>query len=280
MTVITALIADDEPLLRHHLDRSLAEVWPELEIVATCGDGQQALDQITTLQPDVVFLDIRMPELDGMAVAKALSQPHPQSNKKPSVLSKPQNRYQPLVVFVTAYDEYAIKAFEHNAVDYLLKPLNEDRLAACCEKLKQRLESIQQIDNHLSVASQTPDINQLLAHISQLPPKPSQYLSWIKASRGEDIHLISVNEVLYFKAEEKYVSIYTDDNCEYLIRTPIKELLTQLDPEEFWKIHRSTVVRVASIEKVSKDFTGRMFVTMQQHKLPVSRAQQSLFKGM
>lgn len=264
MTVITALIADDEPLLRHHLDRSLAEVWPELEIVANCGDGQQALEQITTLQPDVVFLDIRMPELDGMAVAKALS----------------KNDHQPLVVFVTAYDEYAIQAFEHSAVDYLLKPLNEDRLAACCEKLKQRFKSTHQADQHFSLTNQAPDINQLLAHISQLTPKPSSYLSWLKASRGEDIHLISVNEVLYFKAEEKYVSIYTDDNCEYLIRTPIKELLTQLDPEEFWKIHRSTVVRVASIEKVSKDFTGRMFVTMQKHKLPVSRAQQNLFKGM
>lgn len=268
MTAITAIIADDEPLLRHHLDRCLAEVWPELDIVAACGDGQQALEQIITLQPDVVFLDIRMPELDGMAVAKALNQP------------RHHTQHQPFIVFVTAYDEYAIKAFEHNAVDYLLKPLNEDRLAACCEKLKQRLESIQHVDNNLSVASQTPDIRQLLAHISQLTPAKTPYLRWLRASRGEDIHLISVNDVLYFKAEEKYVSIYTDENCEYLIRTPIKELLPQLDPEEFWKIHRSTVVRVASIEKVSKDFTGRMFITVQQHKLPVSRAQQSLFKGM
>ena len=257
MKHITAMIADDEPLLRHHLNRSLAEVWPELDIIATCGDGKQALDKIIDLKPDVVFLDIRMPELDGMAVAKELN----------------QHAYQPLVVFVTAYDEYAINAFEQNAVDYLLKPLNEDRLEACCDKLKQRLRQ-------LKTENQTPDINQLLAHISQFTSKQTSYLTWIRASRGEDIHLISVDDVLYFKADEKYVSIYTNENGEYLIRTPIKELLTQLNPDQFWKIHRSTVVRVAAIEKVSKDFAGRMFVTLQQQTLPVSRAQQSLFKGM
>ncbi|MGF1910958.1 LytTR family DNA-binding domain-containing protein [Vibrio kasasachensis] len=257
MTSITAIIADDEPLLRHHLDRSLAEVWPDLEIVASCSDGKQALENITLLKPDVVFLDIRMPELDGMAVANEIK----------------QQSHQPLVVFVTAYDEYAIKAFEQNAVDYLLKPLNESRLEACCAKIKQRL-------THQSSQSPSPDLSQLLSQLNQLAPLTPQYLTWIKASRGEDIHLISVNEVLYFKAEEKYVSIYTDDNCEYLIRTPLKELLMQLDPEHFWKIHRSTVVKVAAIEKVSKDFTGRMFVKMLGHKLPVSRAQQSLFKGM
>ncbi|EGU46967.1 response regulator [Vibrio ichthyoenteri ATCC 700023] len=257
MTSFTAIIADDEALLRHHLDKSLAEVWPELDVVASCSDGQQALTEIIMLKPDVVFLDIRMPELDGMSVAKALR----------------KNDYQPLVVFVTAYDEYAIQAFEHNAVDYLLKPLNEDRLESCCDKLKQRLK-------RQTIAHPTPDISQLLTHISQLSSPQPQYLTWLKASHGEDIHLISVSDVIYFKAEEKYVSIYTDENREYLIRTPLKELLTQLNPEEFWKIHRSTVVRVAAIEKVSKDFTGRMFVLMQQHKLPVSRAQQSLFKGM
>ncbi len=257
MTSITAIIADDEPLLRHHLDRSLAEVWPDLEIIASCGDGKQALEKITELKPDVVFLDIRMPELDGMAVAKALN----------------QHSNQPLIVFVTAYDEYAISAFEHSAIDYLLKPLNEVRLEVCCAKVKQRLA-------HQQAQNTTPDLSQLLSQLSHLAPITPQYLTWIKASRGEDIHLISVNDVLFFKAEEKYVSIYTDDNSEYLIRTPLKELLAQLDPEQFWKIHRSTVVKIAAIEKVSKDFTGRMIVKMLEHKLPVSRAQQSLFKGM
>lgn len=255
MKTITAIIADDEPLLRHHLDRSLADLWSELEVVDMCGDGVQALEKIAQHQPDVVFLDIRMPELDGLAVAKELS----------------RLAQQPLVVFVTAYDEYAIQAFEQNALDYLLKPINEERLERCCKKLQQRLSS--------NSNQQAPDINQLLAQISQLTPKREQYLSWLKASQGDDIHLIAVNDVLYFKAEEKYVSIYTDEN-EYLIRTPLKELLSQLDPEQFWKIHRSTVVRVAAIDKVSKDFTGRMFVKMLNHKLPVSRAQQSLFKGM
>ncbi|ROV59006.1 DNA-binding response regulator [Vibrio ponticus] len=255
MKTNTAIIADDEPLLRHHLDRSLADIWSDLEVVAMCGDGVQALEKIARLQPDVVFLDIRMPELDGLAVAKELN----------------RLAQQPLMVFVTAYDEYAIQAFEQNAVDYLLKPINEERLERCCQKLQQRLNT----NNN----QQAPDINQLLAQISQLTPKREQYLSWLKASQGDDIHLIAVNDVLYFKAEEKYVSIYTGES-EYLIRTPLKELLTQLDPEQFWKIHRSTVVRVAAIDKVSKDFTGRMFVKMLNHKLPVSRAQQSLFKGM
>ncbi|OLQ94239.1 DNA-binding response regulator [Vibrio ponticus] len=255
MKTITAIIADDEPLLRHHLDRSLADLWSELEVVAMCGDGAQALEKIAQHQPDVVFLDIRMPELDGLAVAKELN----------------RLAQQPLMVFVTAYDEYAIQAFEQNAVDYLLKPINEERLERCCQKLQQRLST--------NSNQQAPDINQLLAQISQLTPKREQYLSWLKASQGDDIHLIAVNDVLYFKAEEKYVSIYTDES-EYLIRTPLKELLSQLDPEQFWKIHRSTVVRVAAIDKVSKDFTGRMFVKMLNHKLPVSRAQQSLFRSM
>lgn len=255
MNSITAIIADDEPLLRHHLDKSLSEVWPDLEIVATCGDGKQALEKIAQYTPDIVFLDIRMPELDGMAVAKQLV----------------QLEQQPLVVFVTAFDQYAINAFEQNALDYLLKPINEERLEHCCQKLQQHL--------HAKSNKQAPDINHLLAQISQLTPKQQQYLRWIKAAQGDDIHLISTNDVLYFKAEEKYVSIYTDES-EYLIRTPIKELLQQLDPDLFWKIHRSTVVRVAAIDKVTKDFTGRMYVKMAGHKLAVSRAQQGLFKGM
>ncbi|GAB2658361.1 LytTR family DNA-binding domain-containing protein [Vibrio panuliri] len=252
---ITAVIADDEPLLRHHLNNSLADVWPDLEIVAICSDGQQALDNIIALKPDIVFLDIRMPELDGMAVAKALK----------------QHEKAPLIVFITAYDEYAIRAFEHNAIDYLLKPLNDERLAACCDKIQTRLKQHQ--------PSSTPELSHILSQLTQLSPAKS-YLQWIKASQGEDIHLIAVADVLYFKAEEKYVSVYTEDNCEYLIRTPLKELMTQLDPQQFWKIHRSTVVQVSAIDKVSKDFTGRMFVKMQHHKLPVSRAQQGLFKGM
>ncbi|WP_260258694.1 LytR/AlgR family response regulator transcription factor [Vibrio intestinalis] len=257
MSSYTAIIADDEPLLRHHLDRSLGEVWPDLDILAACEDGQQTLEHIAKLKPDVVFLDIRMPELDGMGVAKQLK----------------SSEYQPLIIFVTAYDEYAIQAFEQNAVDYLLKPINENRLLECCEKIKRRLAESSQ--------PETPDLSALMAQLSQLSsPTKSDFLTWLKASKGEDIHLISVDDVLFFKAEEKYVSIHTNDQQEFLIRTPLKELLTQLDPEQFWKIHRSTVVRVSAIDKVSKDFAGRMFVMLGQHKLPVSRASQSLFKGM
>ncbi|MDA0147335.1 LytR/AlgR family response regulator transcription factor [Vibrio sp. LaRot3] len=257
MSAYTAIIADDEPLLRHHLDRSLAEVWPELEIVSACEDGQQTLDHIAKFKPDVVFLDIRMPELDGMGVAKQLK----------------SCAHQPLIIFITAYDEYAIQAFEQNAADYLLKPINENRLLECCEKIKLRLAQATQ--------PESPDLSALMAQISQLStPEKTSFLTWLKASKGEDIHLIATDDVLFFKAEEKYVSIYTNDDQEFLIRTPLKELLTQLDPEQFWKIHRSTVVRVSAIDKVSKDFAGRMFVALKRHKLPVSRASQNLFKGM
>jgi len=258
----TAIIADDEPLLRHHLDKSLADVWPELDILGRAQNGTEAKQMIEAHQPDVVFLDIRMPELDGMALAKQLQ-------KLPDA---------PLVVFITAYDEYAVQAFERNAADYLLKPINEDRLLACCEKLKQRL---------LARQPEPPvDMGSLMQHIQQLSQTVAtpQYLTWLKAHSGDDIHLIAVDEVLYFKAEDKYVSLFkvgeADNVEEFILRTSLKELLGQLEPDSFWQIHRSVVVRVAAIDKVSKSFSGQMSAYVSGVKLPVSRSSQSLFKGM
>ncbi|PSW05241.1 LytR/AlgR family response regulator transcription factor [Photobacterium lipolyticum] len=257
----TAVIADDEPLLRYHLNQTLAEVWPQLEVVASDQDGKSVLASIKQYQPDIAFLDIRMPGLDGISVAKALKS-----------IDKV-----PLIVFVTAYDEYAIKAFDEQAIDYLLKPFNETRLLQTCERIQHYLKnrySETQEGNKLS-------IDVLKSLVATIKSPANQYLRWIKASKGDDICLISVDEVNYLHAEAKYVSVYTHDD-EYLIRTPLKELIKQLDPDVFWQIHRSTIVRVDAIEKVKRDFTGRMVVYLQDtgEKLTVSRNAQGLFKQM
>ena len=273
---VTAIIADDEALLRHHMDKSLAEVWPELEIVSKAKNGTEAMQSIQQLQPDVAFLDIRMPELDGISLAKQLNK-----------LASP-----PLVVFITAYDEYAVKAFEHNAIDYLLKPINEERLLATCQKIQARLASNQTQFGHMP---EQPDITALMSQLQQLsqsasqqtqPPYLSQkkYLTWLKASVGEDIHLIAVDDVAYFKAEDKYVSIFKKGQGglleEFILRVSLKELLAQLNPDEFWQIHRSVVVKVSAIDKVKKGLSGQMSAYVSGEKLPISRASQALFKGM
>ncbi|WCP69851.1 LytTR family DNA-binding domain-containing protein [Vibrio tubiashii] len=254
---VSAVIADDEPLLRHHLNKMLAEVWPQLEIVGQAKNGQEALEMIEQFEPDIVFLDIKMPQLDGMSAAKALTK-----------MDCPTQ-----VVFITAYDEYALQAFEANAIDYLLKPLSEQRLEQCVVKIKQRIESV--------TTPTPPDMAALLAQIQQLGHQSApSYLNWVRASKGEDIHLISIIDVLYFKAEDKYVSVFTQEEgkmVEYLIRTSLKELLQQLDPDNFWQIHRSTIVNVSAVEKVKKVITGKMVVVIGDAKLPVSRAMQSQF---
>ncbi|WP_063651864.1 LytR/AlgR family response regulator transcription factor [Aliivibrio fischeri] len=263
---ITAIIADDEPLLRFHLEKMLSDLWLDLDIVAVCANGKEALDAIEQHQPDIAFLDIKMPELDGMALAAKL--------QKSTVV--------PLIVFITAYDEFAVKAFETNAIDYVLKPISETRLEATCEKLKQRLT---QQDKHSAPKQNQDVLSDLLAQIQQLSAQQQpEYLCWIKAYKGEDLHLISVSDVLYFKAEDKYVSVYAKQNdidiTEYLIRSSLKELQQKINPDHFWQIHRSSLVNVAQIEKVKKDLLGHLCVHIGGVKLPVSRSAQSLFKGM
>ncbi|PTP88301.1 DNA-binding response regulator [Vibrio splendidus] len=267
---VTAIVADDEALLRHHLDKSLSEVWPELEIVGKAQNGLEAMQSIQQLKPDVAFLDIRMPELDGISLAKQLNK-----------LDSP-----PLIVFITAYDEYAVKAFEHNAMDYLLKPINEERLLATCQKVQARLLSRQKQPDDISVQ---PDITALMAQLQQLSQSSSQqnkhqYLTWLKASVGEDIHLIAVDDVAYFKAEDKYVSIFKKGQGglleEFILRVSLKELIAQLNPDEFWQIHRSVVVKVSAIDKVKKGLSGQMSAYVSGEQLPISRASQALFKGM
>ncbi|WP_139159048.1 LytR/AlgR family response regulator transcription factor [Vibrio sonorensis] len=255
MKRVTAIIADDEPLLRHHLNKQLADAWPELEVVGLAGNGGQALAMITCEEPDIAFLDIRMPELDGMSLATELQKlPNP-----------------PLIVFITAFDEYAVKAFENNAIDYLLKPLSDKRLDACIAKIKSRLDQTEE----------NTDLGKLLETLNQVnSSKAPEYLKWIRVSKGDDILLVSVDDVLYFKAEDKYVSLFKSGihgKEEFLLRTSLKDLMTQLDPEQFWQIHRSTLVNVSAISKVKKELTGKMSLIIGEEKLPISRAMQSKF---
>jgi len=250
----TAVIADDERLMREQIIDRLKEAWPELQIVGEASNGNEAIAIVQSEEPDIVFLDIRMPGMDGIQAAQALA-----------------GRVH--VVFVTAHDEYAISAFEHGAIDYLLKPPEPQRVALTCERLRARL-------------TQAPDpMNDLLAQLSQRlgagGVKPREYMRWVQASVGANIRMIPTSDILFFRAEDKYTRVQTE-RFEALIRKPIKELIDELDPDEFWQIHRSTVVRVDAVEQVSRDFRGRQIVHVKgsQQKLEVSRTFNHLFKQM
>lgn len=250
----TAVIADDERLMREQIIDRLKEAWPELQIVGEASNGNEAIAIVQSEEPDIVFLDIRMPGMDGIQAAQALA-----------------GRVH--VVFVTAHDEYAISAFEHGAIDYLLKPPEPQRVALTCERLRARLK-------------QAPDpMNDLLAQLSQRlgagGVKPREYMRWVQASVGANIRMIPTSDILFFRAEDKYTRVQTE-RFEALIRKPIKELIDELDPDEFWQIHRSTVVRVDAVEQVSRDFRGRQIVHVKgsEQKLEVSRTFNHLFKQM
>ena len=215
----TAVVADDERLMREQIVERLKEAWPELLIVGQAVNGREAVAMVQSLEPDIVFLDISMPEMDGIKAAQVLAgQAH--------------------VVFVTAYDQHAIAAFESGAVDYLLKPVEPERVALTCRRLRERL-------------LQKPDpMNDLLEQLSQRLGserlKPREYLRWVQASVGPNLRMIPTSEILFFRAEDKYTRVQTA-GFEALIRKPIKELIDELDPKEFWQIHRATLVRVDAI---------------------------------
>jgi DNA-binding LytR/AlgR family response regulator len=250
----TAVVADDERLMRDQLVARLKQAWPELVIVGEASNGREAIDLVRSLRPDVVFLDISMPGTDGIEAARALAgQAH--------------------VVFVTAHDEYAIRAFEQGAVDYVLKPADPARLALTCQRLRERL-------------TQAPDtMHDLLAQLSQRlgagDLQPREYLRWVQASVGATIRMIPTSDILFFRAEDKYTRVQTE-RFEALIRKPIKELLDELDPSEFWQIHRATVVRVDAVEQVSRNLRGNQVVHVKgsDEKLEVSRTFNNLFKQM
>jgi DNA-binding LytR/AlgR family response regulator len=277
-TPARAVIADDERLMRDQLRARLAQVWPSLEIVAEAKNGLEAIEAVRVHQPDVIFLDIRMPGLTGVEAAKQIAQ-----------LEVGDDALLPEMVFITAYDQYALDAFEQGAVDYVLKPAEPERLRVTAERLQKRL--MQRVgeaaDSELTAsrgghAVGGPSVQQLLHVLSaQLNGQPVQYLSWLQASVGQSIHMVAVSDVLFCISDDKYTRVQTLKQ-EYLIRKPIKELVDELDPKVFWQIHRSTLVNVSAIAGVQRDEKGRQLVLLKgsTEKLPVSRNAGHLFRSM
>ena len=271
-----AVLADDERLMREQLRARLAEAWPELQIVAEAKNGLEAVALVDQHRPDIVFLDIRMPGLTGVDAARQIAQLAPRAGSSQS----DEDELLPEIVFITAYDQYAVEAFEQGVVDYVLKPAERERLALTVERLKARLAAR---DSDSADGPSSPPLQQLLHALSARmnPGGAPKYLQWIQASVGQAIQMIAVEEVLFFISDEKYTRVQTAQ-VEALIRKPIKELVDELDPQLFWQIHRSTLINVKAIAGVSRDFRGRQIVAVRGHnqKLEVSRSYTGLFKGM
>ncbi|MFO1328299.1 MAG: LytTR family DNA-binding domain-containing protein [Rubrivivax sp.] len=269
-----AVLADDERLMREQLRARLAEAWPELDIVAEARNGLEAVELVEQHRPDIVFLDIRMPGLSGVDAARRIAQMAPREGHDDEPL--------PEIVFITAYDQYAVEAFEQGVADYVLKPAERERLQLSCQRLRRRLEA-RQGDAPGSAAEPERPLQQLLHQLSARlnPGQAPQYLQWIQANVGSTIQMIPVDEVLFFVSDEKYTRVQTAQ-VEALIRKPIKELVDELDPAQFWQIHRSTLVNVKAVASVARDFRGRQIVSVRGHpeKLEVSRSYSGLFKGM
>jgi DNA-binding LytR/AlgR family response regulator len=260
-----AIIADDEPYLARYLTDALKEAWPELDIVATLGNGADAAKSIDALEPDVAFLDIQMPGLTGLEVAQGVEG-------------------KTLCVFVTAYDEFALKAFDEGAVDYLLKPVNAERLAKCVERVKARLaaNAANGANGDAIPANLANALQQLL---KTTHATPASFLRYVRAhernAQGEYVLQIDVHDVMYFDAADKYTCVVLPSG-EKLLRTSVSELEAQLDPMLFQRVHRSTLVNLKFVHATRRDESGRMFIKMKDHKreLPVSRAYHEAFSRM
>lgn len=256
----TALIADDEPHLARALREHLARLWPELQVVHVARNGVEAAEQIAALRPELAFLDIQMPGLTGLEVAQGI---------------EGCTR----VVFVTAYDEYAVQAFEQEAIDYVLKPVNDARLQRMVDRVRRALAP---------ASGRTPAADEdarLLATLQRLLPAAAgtaPRLRWVRASAGELTHQVAVDDVLFFRADDKYTCVHTAGGAEHLIRTPIAELTAALDPAQFVQVHRSTIVNLAYLAGTRRDEASRLFLRLRGHaqELPVSRAYVHLFKAM
>lgn len=255
-----AIIVDDERLMRDQIRECLAKAWPELQIVAEAANGVDALAAIDAHQPDLIFLDIRMPGMTGLEVAARVA-----------------DRLH--IVFVTAYDQHAVEAFERGAVDYLLKPVEDERMEVTVARLKQRLRT----GKATGAAKSQPELAEIVDQLAQklrLPGAKPQ-LRWIKASIGANLRLIPIEEVVYFQAEDKYTRVFTA-HSDALIRKPIKDLLEELDADKFWQIHRATIVNVNDIAGAARDLRDRLIVTLKnrEEKLEVSRSFAHRFKQM
>jgi DNA-binding LytR/AlgR family response regulator len=276
-----AVLADDERLMREQLRARLAEVWPELQLVAEARNGLEAVQLVAEHRPDIVFLDIRMPGLTGVEAARQIAQMPPR--EPPREGEGDDDELLPEVVFITAYDQYAVEAFEQGVADYVLKPAERERLAVTVQRLKKRLAAREAGTPPPADAMPAVPMQQLLHQLSARlsPGQVHAPLQWIQASVGQSIQMIPVEEVLFFVSDEKYTRVQTAQ-VEALIRKPIKELVDELDPQLFWQIHRSTLVNVKAIASVSRDFRGRQIVAVKGHpeKLEVSRSYTGLFKGM
>ena len=265
---VSALIADDEPLLRDSLARALQQAWPELELVAQARNGREALEQFEALQPDIVFLDVHMPGLNGVEAARQMAR-----------------RAQ--IVFVTAYEQYALQAFEQGALDYLVKPIDEARLADTVLRLKERLS-----DRRQGLSPSTEALEQVIARLVERLGRqsgaaadpasaPTAYLQWIRASVGASLKLIPVDEIVYLRSDEKYTLVVWSEG-EALIRTPIRELMEQMDPQRFAQVHRSVVVNLHAISHVTRgaNETADVHLRGRSEVLPVSRSYLHLFRQM
>ncbi|MES2935135.1 MAG: LytTR family DNA-binding domain-containing protein [Pseudomonadota bacterium] len=267
-----ALIAEDEPILAATLSHTLQRLWPQLQMEPIAANGLEAVQQALSLRPDVLFLDIKMPGKSGLEAAQELAQ------------EWPDDLPFPLVVFVTAYDEYALAAFEQAAADYVLKPINDARLSKTIERLQQRLTQLEE--------PATPQINsleQLAAQLRSLLPQPAaanhsnqaEPLSMIRAAVGNQVRMIPVPQVLYFEATDKYVNVVTAE-AEALIRTSLKELMPQLDSQQFWQIHRGTIVNISCVQAAIRDEAGKLSLKLRgrPEQLRVSSLYAHLFRQM
>jgi DNA-binding LytR/AlgR family response regulator len=267
-----AVIADDERLMRDQLRSRLAQVWPELSIVGEAKNGLEAVSAVASFRPDVIFLDIQMPGLTGVEAAREIAQ-----------IDVGEDGFLPEIVFVTAYDQYAIEAFEQGVVDYVLKPAELERLRITVQRVQRRIGLRNQLgpDDALDGPSSAPLQQWLHTLSAKLSGKQPHYLEWIQASMGQTLKMIAVQDILFFVSDEKYTRVQTAAQ-EFLIRKPIKELVDELDPQIFWQIHRSSLVNVGAIAGVQRDERGRQYVLLKglSERLSVSRSAGHLFRGM
>ena len=245
--MLSAIIVDDEPNAASFLQNKLSQLWPELEIAGTAVNGRQALQLAAQEQPDIAFLDIHMPGLSGLEVASAL----PQDTR---------------IVFVTAFDEFAVEAFQTAAIDYLLKPVSDDRLQQTIQRLKH---------------SQQQDRNEIVSLLQQMTSNQPEHLQWLRTGLDDTTELVSVDEVVFFQAEQKYTTVATA-NKEHLIRKSIKDLERSLDPNKFWRVHRATIVRVDQISAAKRDLRGRYSLSLRDRSevIRTSQTYSKLFKHM